>query len=105
MRISWILPLVLLLTACSPSTDTVLHAIQQTQASRTAIPSQTPYPTYTPHPTYTPLQTYTPYPQPTPTQLSPSCEMVLIPAGDFLMGCDLSDSRAPCLDSESPSHT
>ena len=105
MRNPWILPLVLLLTACSPSTDAVQKAIHQTQASWTAIPSQTPYPTYTPYPTFTPQQTYTPYPQPTPTQLPPSSKMVLIPAGEFLMGCDLSDSRAPCLDGESPSHT
>ena len=105
MRNPWILPLVLLLTACSLSTDAVQKAIQQTQATWTAIPSQTPYPTYTPFPTYPPLRTYTPYPQPTITQLPPSSEMVLIPAGEFLMGCDLSDSRAPCLDGESPSHT
>jgi len=100
MRISWeySLLLVLLISACSPSEDAILAAIEQTQAKWTPIPTQTPYPTYTPKPTQTASPTSTETPSPA------SSEMIRVAAGEFLMGCDPWDSRSPCLDGESPSH-
>jgi formylglycine-generating enzyme required for sulfatase activity len=100
MRKPWeySLLLVLLISACSPSEDAILTAIEQTQAKWTPVPTQTPFPTYTPYPT--------PTTAPTPTETPPpaSSEMIRVPAGEFLMGCDPWDSRSPCLDGESPSH-
>ena len=90
--------------SCQPSQEDIISTIEQTQANWTAVPSQTPYPTFTPIPTHTPYPTYTPFPTPSHITLPASSEMIAIPAGKFLMGCDLWDSRAPCIDGESPSH-
>ena len=90
--------------SCQPSQEDIISAIEQTQANWTAVPSQTPYPTFTPIPTHTPYPTYTPFPTPSPITQPASSEMIPIPAGEFLMGCDPWDSRAPCMDGESPSH-
>lgn len=100
-----LISILIILTACQPTSQEIISSVQQTQAEWTAVPSQTPYPTYTPYPTHTPYPTYTPLPSPSPTTLPDSNGMVTIPAGEFLMGCDPWDSRAPCLDGESPSHT
>lgn len=63
MRITSILLLTLLvLSACTPSVESVQTAIAETQASWTPVPTQTPYPTYTPFPT----ETFTPEPTSTP---------------------------------------
>ncbi len=76
-----------------------MAAIEGTQADWTIVPTQTPNPTYTPYPTPTTAPAGTPIPLPA------SSEMIYVPAGEFLMGCDPWDSRSPCLDGESPSHT
>ena len=92
------------ITACQPSAEDMISAIQGTQAEWTEVPSHTPYPTYTLYPTQTPNPTYTPIPTPSPPEPPASSKIVTIPAGEFLMGCDPWDSRSPCLDGESPSH-
>ena len=101
MRKIWAVTLFLLIfsAACQPSEDDVRTAIHQTQAEWTLVPTQTSYPTYTP------FLTLSSVPPSSPTPPPASNEMVTIPSGEFLMGCDPWDSRAPCLDGESPSHT
>ncbi len=96
--------IVIFMVSCQPSQEDIISAIEQTQAKWTAVPSQSPNPTYTPYPTQTPYPTYSPISTPTPAALPDASQMIEIPAGEFLMGCDQWDSRSPCLDGEAPSH-
>lgn len=96
--------LVLFLSSCQAIQEDANDLLPTTQDNWTPLPTQTHLPTYTPPPTYTPYPTYTVIPSAIPTVDPPSSEMVTIPAGEFLIGCDPWDSRAPCLDGESPSH-
>jgi len=57
-------------------------------------------PTATPTPTRTPAPTATP----TPTGV-PTSEMIFIPAGTFLMGCDAANPKETCFPDELPLHT
>ena len=74
MRKPWeyTLLLVVLTSACSPSEDAILAAIEQTQAEWTPIPTQSPYPTYTPYPTPTTAPPVTQTPPPASSEILPT---------------------------------
>jgi hypothetical protein len=81
-----ILIIIIVLTACSPSSSAIQLAIVNTEAAKstpTDYPTHTSVPTYTPYPTHTTLPTYTPYPTYTPLPtytLVPTLKPIVITA-------------------------
>lgn len=84
--------------------DFTVYQPSQTPTDFPTIPPTsvvTETPTSLPRPTSTPIPTYAPYP-PFPEGVLPG-EMVSIPAGSFLMGCDpATNGNNPCPPSELP---
>lgn len=77
----------------------------------TDTPTATPTDAPTPEPTSTSTDTPTPEPTATPTDIPlltigpGTADEVLIPAGDFQMGCDATNPAETCAPSEQPLHT
>lgn len=88
----------------TPTTDLSSINAVTPSPSNTSMPisTNTKEPTLTPEPTSTPMSTQTPIPSPTPT---PPIQLIIIPAGEFQMGCDNTNPQERCREGELPLHT
>lgn len=89
-----------------------LHVLGSTPPSAPVLdPTATPTANSTPEPTATPTNAPTDTPTATPTSIPPltigpgTADEILMPAGNFQMGCDVTNPAEICDPSEQPAHT